>query len=117
MKKYLKPKADYKMKIGENVRKWRDIKGLKQQELARMLNITPPALSHIENNITELILQRIEEIADVLGILPAQLLENPHAIISINTVTKASPYNDADKDLLKRIVVLMESMHTYFVSR
>ena len=56
MKKYLKPKPDYKMKIGENVRKWRDIKGLKQQELARMLNITPPALSHIENNITGLTL-------------------------------------------------------------
>ena len=32
-------KKEYKMKIGANVRKWRDLKGLKQKDLADLVDL------------------------------------------------------------------------------
>jgi transcriptional regulator with XRE-family HTH domain len=49
----MKREKNYKMNIGENIRKWREFKGLKQEDLAKRLDISPGALSKIENGITD----------------------------------------------------------------
>jgi transcriptional regulator with XRE-family HTH domain len=106
MRKYIKPKTEYRLQIGRHIRLWRDLKGVKQQELANSIGITPAALSQIENDMTEVTLHRMEDIADALGVKPEQLLTGPQQL-----------YNDhaaANKDLLHRIVVLMENMNAYF---
>lgn len=77
MGKYLKQKADYKMQLGQNIRIWRDVKGIKQEDLAKKLGITAAALSQIENNITHLTLSRLEDLADIFGIKPEQLFTPP----------------------------------------
>ena len=44
------------MRVGQNIRKWRDLKGIKQKDLAHMLGIKPPELSKIENDKAKLTL-------------------------------------------------------------
>lgn len=53
------------MKIGDKIKRIRDIKGLKQEEVAEMLNITPQAYSKVERNETKLDTARLEEIAKI----------------------------------------------------
>lgn len=67
----------YSLNIGQNIRKWRELKGIKQELLATQLGITKAALSNIENNKTNISLQRIEEIAFCLELEVMKLFMNP----------------------------------------
>ncbi len=106
MRKYIKPKAEYRLRIGRHIRLWRDLKGIKQQELANTIGITSAALSQIENDLAEITLHRMEDIADALGVKPEQLLAGPQQLYMDQQALS--------KDLLHRIVVLMENMNDYF---
>ena len=53
------------MKIGDKLKRIRDIKGLKQEEVAALLKITPQAYSKVERNETKLDTERLEEIAKI----------------------------------------------------
>ena len=111
MRKYLKPKAEYRMRIGQHIRMWRDLKGIKQNELAGKIGITPAALSQIENDVAQLTLHRVEDIADALGLKPEQLLAGPQ---QLQTAVNSNEHGTVNKELLNRIVVLMENMNNYF---
>lgn len=111
MRKYIKPKTEYRLRIGQHIRLWRDLKGIKQQELASTIGITPAALSQIENDVAEITLHRMEDIADALGLKPEQLLAGPQQLHVSNAPVEHPAEN---KDLLHRIVVLMENMNNYF---
>ena len=78
-KKHLKENRT--LKIGQNIRKWRELKGIKQEQLALKLNITKGALSNIENEKTDVNLSRIEEIAKHLGLESMLLFKNPLDLI------------------------------------
>jgi len=67
----------YRLIIGQNIRKWRELKGIKQQVLARELGITKASLSNIENNKSDVNLHRIEDIARCLGIDTMSLFRDP----------------------------------------
>lgn len=114
MRKYIKPKTEYRLRIGRHIRLWRDLKGVKQQELAGVIGITPAALSQIENDVAEITLHRMEDIADALGLKPEQLLTGPQELYMSNTTVD---YPAENKELLNRIVVLMENMNNYFANR
>ena len=45
-----KPNKEGNLKIGENIRIWRDLKGIKQEELAHKIGVSPTTMSKIENN-------------------------------------------------------------------
>ena len=68
---------DYHLLIGQNIRKWRELKGIKQQSLARDLGITKASLSNIENNKSDINLHRIEDIARCLGLDTMKLFCDP----------------------------------------
>lgn len=53
------------MKIGDKLKRIRDIKGLKQEEVAALLKITPQAYSKVERNETKLDTERLEELAKI----------------------------------------------------
>ena len=108
MRKYLKPKAEYRMRIGQHIRMWRDLKGIKQNELAGKIGITSAALSQIENDIAQLTLQRLEDIADAMDLNPEQLLAGPQQF-------HHNEHSVVSKDLLNRLVVLMENMNNFFL--
>ena len=74
-------RENYTLKIGQNIRKWRELKSIKQEQLAIKLCITKGALSNIENDKTDIGLHRIEEIAKHLGIESMMLFKNPLDLI------------------------------------
>ena len=55
------------MKIGDKLKRIRDIKGLKQEDIAALLKITPQAYSKVERNETKLDTDRLEEIAKIFN--------------------------------------------------
>jgi transcriptional regulator with XRE-family HTH domain len=55
------------MKIGDKIKRIRDIKGLKQEDIAALLKITPQAYSKVERNETKLDTDRLEEIAKIFN--------------------------------------------------
>ncbi len=72
-----KSKQEYNLNIGNNIRKWRELRGVKQEQLAIRLGITKAALSNIENNKTDISLHRIEEIAVCLELEAMKLFSDP----------------------------------------
>jgi transcriptional regulator with XRE-family HTH domain len=77
MSKYKRDKASYNLVIGNNIRRWRELKGIKQEQLAGDIGITKAALSNIENNKADINLHRIEDIAKCLDIDVMNLFKNP----------------------------------------
>ena len=77
MTEHKKNNPPYCLKIGINIRKWRELKGMKQELLATKLGITKAALSNIENDKTDVSLHRIEDIARCLNLEVMKLFLNP----------------------------------------
>jgi len=117
-----KTNKEYKIKVGENVRTWRELKGLKQVDLAKRIDISPEALSNIETGISKPNIERLEDIADALEIEVTQLLLNPQQLLAFNNNPDTSVLHSTqnqqnfDKDLLDRLMFVMEKMTTFFTS-
>jgi transcriptional regulator with XRE-family HTH domain len=63
------------MKIGENIREIREKeKNLKQEDVAKALGITTKAYSNIENNIADITLTRLYELAEIFEVAPEYIL-------------------------------------------
>jgi transcriptional regulator with XRE-family HTH domain len=63
------------MKVGDHIKEIREReKGIKKEDIAKMLGITTKAYSNIESNITDITLTRLEEIADYLGCKPDYII-------------------------------------------
>lgn len=60
--------------IGDNVKRERLKRAIRQDELARMAGITPTTLSRIERNESEPHVSTIRKLAKVLEVTPADLL-------------------------------------------
>jgi transcriptional regulator with XRE-family HTH domain len=56
------------MKLGDKIKKIRDLKGLKQEEMAALLNISSQAYSKLERNETKMDDDRLEQIAKILDV-------------------------------------------------
>lgn len=56
------------MQVGDKIRKIRDLKGMKQEEVAEKLNITAQAYGKIERNETKMDRERFAQIAGILGV-------------------------------------------------
>jgi transcriptional regulator with XRE-family HTH domain len=67
--------------IGDNIRKWRTLMGIKQEDLAQQLGITRVALSKIESGKTDIPIRRIIDIAVVLKLKIHILLSDPCQLI------------------------------------
>ncbi|MDB5143390.1 MAG: helix-turn-helix protein [Mucilaginibacter sp.] len=63
--------------VGEKIRLQRLTKKYSQEYMAFMLDISQPAYSKIERDETELTIQRIFDIAEILEINPFTLLPKP----------------------------------------
>ncbi|ASE60684.1 XRE family transcriptional regulator [Chryseobacterium indologenes] len=64
------------MKIGDNIREIREFeKNLKRDYVAEQLNITTRAYANIENNIADITLDRLSEIAKIFGCNPLYILK------------------------------------------
>jgi transcriptional regulator with XRE-family HTH domain len=114
------PNKEYKMKVGENIRIWRDLKGLKQVDLAKKIGISKEAMSNIETGESKPNIERLEDIADALEIEVSQLLTNPQQMFTFNNspqsngvIYGSNTQSNIDKDLLDRLVSVMEKITCY----
>lgn len=62
------------MQIGDKIRNLRSLKGLSQENMAAMLDMSVVAYGDIERNKKDINLKRLEQIAEVFGISVADIL-------------------------------------------
>jgi transcriptional regulator with XRE-family HTH domain len=62
------------MKVGENIRTIRTLKGISQEYLASKLAVSQSCMHKIENNETSPTLEKIAQIAQILEVTQEQLL-------------------------------------------
>lgn len=63
------------MRVGDNIREIREVeKNFKRSYVAERLNISTRAYANIENNVTDVSLNRLEEIADIFECSPQYIL-------------------------------------------
>jgi transcriptional regulator with XRE-family HTH domain len=68
--------------VRRNIRKWRLIKEVKQELLAKKVGVTKAAISHIENGKVDITYSRIRQLAQSLDITEEQLLFiDPHTML------------------------------------
>lgn len=70
--------------IGERIKKYRDILGISQERLGRMLGVSREAVSQWENNETEPRPKRVRQIATALSIPYPVLLLGDEAAPAAN---------------------------------
>ncbi len=73
------------MKVGEKLRKIREIKGISQEYLATQLNIQPQAYGKIERGETKLDFDRLEIIAKLMKVDPLDIVNFDENNIFNNT--------------------------------
>ncbi len=79
-------------KIGDNLRKIREIKGIKQESIAKQLGITTNGYGKIERGETSLNIKRLEEIAQILGVNALDVMQfDENIIFNINTMSNSAP--------------------------
>ncbi len=67
--------------IGNNIRNWRRLKGIKQIDLAKQIDISKTTLSKIENDKQKANIPRLQKIADCLKIKITQLFIDPSDLL------------------------------------
>lgn len=73
---------DKLIEVGNNIRKWRNLKGIKQEMLADDLEISKVSISKIETGKTDIPLLRLYQIASSLGIQVQFLFIDPYTLIN-----------------------------------
>ncbi len=115
------PNKAYKVKVGENILYWRRLKGMKQEELAKKIGISPAALSNIENGSSKPDIERIEDIAEALGLDVNQLLQHPQQFYAAGSGVQNEKNLPAqqhfDTSMFERLLLLMEKMTEFFSSK
>jgi transcriptional regulator with XRE-family HTH domain len=66
-----------RIRIGAHIRKWRNIKDVKQKQLAGALRVSEAAISNMENDLTDITLSQIEDIAIALNVPFEDMFTDP----------------------------------------
>ncbi|AZA84093.1 XRE family transcriptional regulator [Chryseobacterium lactis] len=63
------------MRVGDNIREIREVeKNFKRSHVAERLEISTRAYANIENNVTDISVDRLEQIAEIFGCSPEYIL-------------------------------------------
>jgi transcriptional regulator with XRE-family HTH domain len=110
-------KTDIGLSVGKSIRNLRELKGWKQEIIAKRLNISIPAFSKIETGFTDVNLSRLEQIALIFELNVANLLsdepkQTPISRADINIMLKKLAETDSEIVLLQRkIIRLYDKIH------
>lgn len=99
--------------IGRNIQRHREMAELKQDTLAKILRITPSALSQIETGKTDLTVSRIEQIAEALNKSFFELITTPNHVGGIQNalpIHESTITNQSVKELLVTMNTLIQKM-------
>lgn len=89
---------DY-LEIGRNIRYYRQLRGIRQKELAEHIHVSDQHISHIENGRTKLSLLTLVAIANALS-------------IDCNTLLGCTLYSAKDSILHQKLNALVAKMDT-----
>lgn len=70
--------------IGQNIKKYREHFGVRQEELAELLKISRVQISHFESAKRKIPLSNLEKISDYLGIELLDLMEDNPDNVNLN---------------------------------
>ncbi|WP_394758950.1 helix-turn-helix domain-containing protein [Flavobacterium sp.] len=102
------------MEIGAKVKKARENKGLSQEKMAEMLNISQSKYSRFESNSTFLDWDKIPVLADALDLKITDLISNDKNIFYIHKPNNQSGYIEnqtiSNTDNLNKVVELYEKV-------
>ncbi len=90
--------------IGKRIAALRREKGLKQDDLAQMLEVSPQAVSKWENDQTCPDISLLPKLAKILGVSVDELLSGKQEVQSVVTLVPEEQRKDI-KDLMLRVVV------------
>lgn len=90
--------------LGQRISTLRKNKGLTQEELANMLNVSAQAVSKWENDITCPDISLLPELAEILEVTVDELLSGKKALLPATKILPAEERKDI-KDMLLRIVI------------
>jgi transcriptional regulator with XRE-family HTH domain len=95
--------------IGRNIRNYRNLQDLNQQQLADYIGVTRELISLIESGKRDISLENLTKLADLFGIELSDLLEEDNEVQDVN-LALAYRANDSIIDLesiasFKRIVL------------
>lgn len=68
--------------IGTNIRKWRVLKGFKQDTFAQLIGVSKATLSKIENDKQKVSIPRLQKMAACLNINATMLFKDPSDLLS-----------------------------------
>ena len=95
--------------LGDKIRYFRNVKGWSQEEMADKLNLSLPAYSKIERNITDVGFKRLTQISKVYGITVVDLLSVSSKPSEQTDLKKALIEKDKEiNKLQKKIIELLE---------
>ena len=95
--------------LGQKIRYVRNIKDWSQVEMADKLNVSLPAYSKIERDITDLSFSRLNQIAKVFGMTVIELLSVSSKPSEQTNLQKTLVEKEKEINLLqKKIIELME---------
>ncbi len=79
-------------KIGSSIRKIREIKGLKQENVAQKLGLTTNGYGKIERGESQINLERLNQIAEVFDVSPNDILDfNEHTVYNFENMNNSAP--------------------------
>lgn len=93
-----------RMKIGANIRKWRNIKEVKQKDLASSLRMSEAAVSNMENDLTDLTLSQLEDISLALDLPLEKLFIDPQETLNHGLQPNTSADNTQNLLMEKELI-------------
>ncbi|MEG3040853.1 MAG: helix-turn-helix transcriptional regulator [Clostridium sp.] len=74
------------MQIGENLRKYRELKGLDRKTVAEIIGVSLPTLGHWETNVNQIGIDKLDELSKLYEVSISELFgEDPSDILSKST--------------------------------
>jgi transcriptional regulator with XRE-family HTH domain len=99
--------------VGNNVRCLRQMRSMKAEEMARQLGLSKASYSDIENNKVRIRLERLQQIADILGVHYSQVINfNPQHLMSpVDTASPMPTNSDMTHSLIHQLAVKDKQIH------
>jgi transcriptional regulator with XRE-family HTH domain len=108
---------DDNFNIGENIKKFRELKNITREQMAADLGLSLSGYSKIERNEVDLTISRIQTIAKIIGVDMSQILNfdvsqifnvnNPHLVQSIGA--KADTMHFHADDYREKYIKMLEA--------
>jgi len=107
----MEQQTEYGAGVGHKIRKVRELRNLTQERVAEQLGMTTSGYSRIERGEVRISIERLEQVANVLGVQPLDLTQFDESVFLTNcgTANDHSFNVVSDKELIDEIKRVYEA--------